>query len=226
MNFLPSYNSARYLRRAALGLIVVSLALLAYPFAGRVNFAVAQLPILAPTITPPAVTPSPVPSTEGTVTLAAWLAAQQKPQPAQPTPTPATTPTPAGNLLEIPSIGVKMAITQGIDSKAALRQGAWLIPGTPTPDRGGNTVLGGHRYLYRPPSAKTFYNLDKVKAGDAITVTWQGKVYNYKVREVKIVEPYQVEILENTNENILTLFTCTPLFTSKQRLVVVAELLP
>ena len=126
------------------------------------------------------------------------------------------------NVLIIPKIGVEMDIVEGENEKA-LYKGAWRIPGTSMPNLGGNTVLGGHRYLYRPPSKRTFYNLDKLAVGDAIQVFWQGEEYNYKVKEIKIVDPKQIEILNNTKEDILTLFTCTPLFTSKKRLVVIAE---
>lgn len=130
---------------------------------------------------------------------------------------------PKKNVLSIPKIGVEINIVEGKNEKALFR-GAWRLPGTSSPDLGGNTVLGAHRWLYKPPSSRTFYNLDKVSAGDSIKIFWEGKEYSYRVRETKIVAPQDVEILKNTEENILTLFTCTPLFSSKQRLVVIAKL--
>ncbi len=41
--------------------------------------------------------------------------------------------------------------------------------------------------------------------------------------ETKIVEPTQLEIEAPTKEHILTLYTCTPMGTSKQRLVKIAK---
>lgn len=201
----------RWLRRMSVGLIAVSLALFVYPFWGLLAYSVRHI-----TLTPPSDAPKP--------------AAQVKQPSATPTLSPPLLPAtanndqrPKTNTLVIPKIGVKMNIVGGIDGKTALRNGAWLLPGTATPEDGGNTVIGGHRYLFRPPSAKTFYHLDKLAAGDLVNVAWQGTVYTYRVRETKVVEPWQVEILAPSDENLLTLFTCTPIFTSKQRLVVVAE---
>lgn len=126
------------------------------------------------------------------------------------------------NMLYIPKIGVEINIVEGKDEKA-LFMGAWRIPGTSTPDAAGNMVIGGHRWRFKPPSKRTFYNLDKLEIGDKIIVQWAGQEYVYRVRETKIVKPEEVEILENTPDNILTLFTCTPLFSTKFRLVIIAE---
>ena len=145
------------------------------------------------------------------------------PAAAKPTAVPKVGNTPKINTLIIPKIGVNINIVEGQTVKA-LYKGAWRIPGTSTPNQGGNTVISAHRYLYRPPSSRTFYLLDKLVVGDAVKVIWEGVEYNYQVREVKIVEPSQVEILNNTKSPILTLFTCTPLFTSEKRLVVIADL--
>ncbi|KKQ55803.1 MAG: hypothetical protein US74_C0023G0029 [Parcubacteria group bacterium GW2011_GWA2_38_13] len=129
---------------------------------------------------------------------------------------------PKQNMLYIPKIKVEINIVEG-KNENALFSGAWRIPGTSTPDAGGNTVIGGHRWQFKPPSTRTFYNLDKVAVGDEIQVLWERKKYAYKIREIKIIKPEQIEILENTEDNILTLFTCTPLFSTKNRLVVIAE---
>lgn len=127
------------------------------------------------------------------------------------------------NKIIIPKIGVDMKISQSNNEKVMYRGDAWLIPGTQTPDNNGNSVISGHRYLYRPPSSKTFYNLDKLEAGDKIKIIWDNITTEYQVTEMKIVEPSQVEILANTSNKQLTLFTCTPLFSSKQRLVIIAK---
>jgi len=59
--------------------------------------------------------------------------------------------------------------------------------------------------------------------GDTFYVYWKGIRYDYKVRETKIVLPSEVSILHNTPNNQVTLFSCTPLFTSEKRLVVIAD---
>jgi len=133
-------------------------------------------------------------------------------------------PTKQTNRLVIPRMGVDSAILES-DSEDILWQGIWRMPVASTPDQGGNTVITAHRYLYRPPNPKTFYLIDKMVIGDIITVYWEGKKYEYRVSETKIVEPSEISILNNTPNAQLTIFSCTPLFTSKQRLVVIADLI-
>lgn len=129
----------------------------------------------------------------------------------------------AQNLLIIPKIGVKIPIVEGKD-ESTLNRGAWRLPETSTPDKGSNTAITGHRWLYRPPSEKTFYLLDKLEKDDVFFVYWEGKRYNYRVISKTIVAPTAIEVLEATDNSIVTLLTCHPLFSTKQRLIVQGEL--
>ncbi len=126
------------------------------------------------------------------------------------------------NKIIIPKMGVDSEILEG-NSEDILWKGIWRMPIGSTPNQGGNTIITAHRYLHRPPSPKTFYLIDKLEVGDIITVYWEGVKYEYKVTESKIVEPNEISILHNTADDRLTLFSCTPLFTSKQRLIVTAK---
>ena len=124
----------------------------------------------------------------------------------------------------ISSIGVDMAIVFGDNEKNALLQGAWHIPGSGTPDNPDgykNMVLSGHRYLYTS-GPNTFFNLDKVQTGDIIQVFWQDQEYKYQVNNIRIVEPDEISILQDTGQEKLTLFTCHPVYTTDQRLVIEA----
>ena len=129
---------------------------------------------------------------------------------------------PKDNRIIIPKIKVDAPITEG-DNASALNIGMWRRPMTSTPDKGGNTVITGHRVLYTS-GPDTFYLLDKLIVNDAIVVYWQGKEYIYRVSETKVVYPQQTDIEDNTKEPIITLYTCTPARTSLRRLVVIAKL--
>ncbi|MFA6043273.1 MAG: sortase, partial [Patescibacteria group bacterium] len=94
-----------------------------------------------------------------------------------------------------------------------------------TPPEGGNVVLSAHRFRYRPPSNLTLYLLDQVKPGDIMIIYWQGKEFDFKVGTTKVVPSTQTDIVEPTLTPQLTVFTCHPLFSTKNRLVVVGELL-
>lgn len=129
---------------------------------------------------------------------------------------------PSENRLVIPEIEVDAQIYAGDNS--ALENGPWRNPKTSTPERGGNTVIAAHRFLYTN-GPNTFYHLDKVEEGDLITVFWEGREYVYEVTSIFEVEPTAIEIEDNTEEAILTLYTCAPLWTSEKRLVVRSKLI-
>ncbi len=127
------------------------------------------------------------------------------------------------NRLIIDKIGVNAVINEG--GPEALALGVWHLPRTSTPDKGGNTVLSAHRWKYKPPDPRTFYDLNKLDIGDKIKVIWQGKEYIYKVRDIFEVTPDQVEVLGPDDKPELTLFTCTPLYSTARRLIIKADLI-
>ena len=123
--------------------------------------------------------------------------------------------------LVIPKLALNEHIWQG-DNRWLLNKGPWLRPKTSTPPNGSNTVVTGHRFTYDGPS--TFYSLDKLGKGDKVVVYWDSQEYDYTITETKVVPPKALEVEEPTTEKILTLYTCTPLWSAKDRLVVVAKL--
>lgn len=134
-------------------------------------------------------------------------------------------PAPKDNRLVIPSIGVDMPILEGPTQSVLDRGGIWHLPNTSNPVNGSNMVLSGHRWMYLPPSSRTLYLLDKVAIGQPVIVYWQGQEYDYRVYQQQIVDPTQVSILGPTTTPRLTIFTCTPLFSTKHRLVLYGELI-
>lgn len=129
------------------------------------------------------------------------------------------------NQIIIPKIGVNAPIIESLNESYGLARGAWRLPQSSTPDEGGNTVITGHRFQYLPPNNVTFYLLDKLEIGDIISIIWQQKEYYYKVIATKIIKPEDLSILASSEKNILTVFTCNPVFSMKERLVVIAELI-
>lgn len=129
---------------------------------------------------------------------------------------------PSINTLVIPSINLQQQVHDG-PSEAVLMRGLWHRPHTSSPDNDSNTVIAGHRFTYSDPGV--FYHLDKVKQADEIILYWNKEKYVYKVDTIKEVPPTEVEIEEPSKEPTLTLYTCTPLWTSKNRLVVQASLI-
>jgi len=129
------------------------------------------------------------------------------------------------NRIIIPKIGVNAPIIETADEQYGLDRGAWRVPNSSTPNRGGNMVITGHRFKYLPPNNLTFYLFYKLKIGDIASVIWQEKTYYYRIKEIKIVSNTETSILSPAEESILTIFTCDPIYSTKNRLVVISELI-
>jgi sortase A len=127
---------------------------------------------------------------------------------------------PKDNRLIIPSLALDQPIYEG-DDPTTVHKGVWARPDTSTPEKGSNTVLVGHRFTYSGPA--TFYHLDKIASRDRIIIYWKGVEYNYNVRTIRTVSATALEIENPTDKDVLTLYTCTPLWSAKDRLVVVAD---
>jgi sortase A len=125
--------------------------------------------------------------------------------------------------LIIPSATIDGPIVGGTTDKS-MNKGFWHYPTSAASFQYGNTVLIGHRFLKVPPHKDTFYNLDKVNPGDKITISTSSGEIVYEVTERKVIEKTEVEILEHSADPQLTLITCHPLWTSRQRLVIMARL--
>ena len=101
-----------------------------------------------------------------------------------------------------------------------LEYGPGYILGTSLPGSGGNFAIAGHRTTYGAP----FGNLDRVQVGETIIFQTNTNQYKYQVIEVKIVSPEDNYVLENYGDDRITLTTCHPKFSAKQRLIVIGQL--
>lgn len=131
-------------------------------------------------------------------------------------------PIPKDNRIVIPSISVNEPVFEGSSISVIDNGGTWRRPNSSNNPSSSNMVIVGHRFTYTNPYG-SFYHLDKLKIGDHLAVYWQGKEYVYEVAETKVVEPTAQEVEAKTNNAQLTLYTCTPIWSAKQRLVVIAK---
>jgi sortase A len=110
-------------------------------------------------------------------------------------------------------------VVEGV-SRSDLRNGAGHMPTTPLPGQPGNSVISGHRTTYGAP----FHELDQLVPGDLIEVVTALGVHTYEVQESIIVRPTEIWVTNDRPGAWLTLTTCHPKFSSRQRLVVFASL--
>lgn len=71
-----------------------------------------------------------------------------------------------------------------------------------------NLVLAGHATLYDGRNGPLYYAI-RLKPGDKMFVYSSTRVYSYVLREVSVVYPEEISILEETPSPQLTLITCT-----------------
>lgn len=121
--------------------------------------------------------------------------------------------------LQIPKIDVKIPIYHGT-SDEVLQKGAGHVEGSSFPVGGDTThaVLSAHSGL---PSARLFTDLNQLQKGDMFYIYILDQVFAYKVDQVLVVEPSNVEALQlQKGEDYVTLVTCTPYAINTHRLLV------
>ena len=122
-------------------------------------------------------------------------------------------------IMEIPSIKLKQPVVEGI-TEDVIKYFLGKFPESTMPGEVGNFAVAGHRVS---DFTDAFTNLYKVKPGDNVIVTTKDGKYTYEVEESFIVEPEQVEVLENADYEKITLITCT--IGSKRRVIVTGKLI-
>ena len=106
--------------------------------------------------------------------------------------------------IELTRIGVTAMILEGTDDRT-LRRAVGHIPGTSLPGQPGNVAIAGHRDTF-------FRALRNVRADDEITLMTLEGSYRYRVDSIKVVEPEDTQVLNNSGTDILTLVTCYPFY--------------
>ncbi len=141
-------------------------------------------------------------------------------------------PDPKALNITIPSINLTAPVVYDETSydegkvQLALRRGVVHYGTTALPGQAGNAVLIGHSsgQLWSPGEYKfVFTLLDKMKQGDRIFVDYKGTRYIYRVTSMVVVNPSDISVVQPTTQPQLTLITCTPVGTNKQRLIVRAS---
>ena len=124
--------------------------------------------------------------------------------------------------IEIPSINIKLPIYYGT-SVDILKKGVGVLEGTSLPVGGENThsVLSAHTGL---TNQKLFTDIDKLKDGDVFYLHILKKNLAYKVDQIKVVHPDEIDELKiSDGKDYVTLLTCYPYGINTERLLVRGE---
>ena len=149
-----------------------------------------------------------------------------------PEPVPRVHPVPTGEalaVLRVPRFGADYApvVVEGT-GREELRRGPGHLPGTALPGEVGNFVVSAHRTTYGAELRRA----DELVPGDPLVVETGVSWLVYRVTGSRVVAPTAVEVTLPVPDQpgaapsraVLTLTTCHPVFSARERLVVSAEL--
>lgn len=133
--------------------------------------------------------------------------------------------------LQVPRWDAALArpISEGTDRRTVLDTlGIGHYEGTATPGAIGNFAVAGHRTTYGKP----FNRIEELAVGDALVVRTDQAWYVYRVTSTQIVAPSDVGVIapvpgrpgESPTGRLITLTTCHPMFSARERYIVHGEL--
>ncbi len=104
--------------------------------------------------------------------------------------------------LEIPRLNLSAMVREG-DDASTLRIAVGHMPGTAWSGRSGNIVLAGHRDTF-------FRELRDIRKDDIIRLQLLDGSHEYRVTDIKIVDPSRKDVLRDAGQPTLSLITCYP----------------
>jgi LPXTG-site transpeptidase (sortase) family protein len=119
-----------------------------------------------------------------------------------------------------PRAGIDVQFVEGSGIED-LKKGPGHYPGLPLPGEIGNAGIACHRTTFGAPC----FNLNLAQVGDPLFFETAYGRFRYEVTGLSIVIPKDTKVLAPTpGESVLTITTCHPQYTAKQRLVLRAKL--
>jgi sortase A len=120
------------------------------------------------------------------------------------------------------------SVVEGVSVEDLKQGGPGHIPGTALPGEVGNVVLSGHRTTYGAP----FNRWDELQPGDLVVLETRDGWFTYRITGSQVVLPNAVEVTfpvpgdsdATPSRRLLTMTTCNPEYSARERLIVSAEL--
>lgn len=133
--------------------------------------------------------------------------------------------------IRIPAIGLDAVMIEGTDT-ASLQKGPGHYTrsddsgtraqgdGSALPGQGRTVGIAGHRTTYLAP----FRKLNELEPGDEIITEMPYGTFTYELEETEIVEPTEIDVVENVGYERVVLTACHPLYSAAQRIVAFGKL--
>lgn len=134
--------------------------------------------------------------------------------------------------LRIPRLALNLILVDGTDHDslkrgpgryAGERQDLTGVTGTPPkdfmPGEGQLVYVAGHRTTYLAP----FSHIDRLRAGDPVTVELPYATFEYRIARTRIVRASDLAMLKSDGREVLVLQACHPRFFSSHRYLAYAR---
>ena len=126
---------------------------------------------------------------------------------------------PIGRII-VPRLGLNMLMVNGTDTDT-LKRGPGRDERTYMPGQGELVYVAGHRTTYLAP----FSEIDKMRAGDRVTLAMPYGTFEYAVTGHTIVDASDLSVLKSPSREVVALQACHPRFFASQRYIVWAKLI-
>lgn len=132
--------------------------------------------------------------------------------------------------ISVPRLGINdLTITHPTDALSSAGMLSVLKNGVghlfSYPGGNGKIMIYGHSSDYAwnaSPYSEIFARINKLKAGDLVYVTFNGRLHTYEVTHQQTIDPNDVRPFTGQGEELI-LFTCWPVGSIKSRLIVHAK---
>jgi sortase A len=121
--------------------------------------------------------------------------------------------------ISIPRMGLDMVLVNGTDHDT-LTKGPGRDPRSAMPGEGRLVYVAGHRTTYSAP----FSHIDRLRAGDRVTLRMPYATFVYAVTGHKIVVDSDLSVLKSRGYEQLALQACHPRFFATHRYIAYAKL--
>lgn len=122
--------------------------------------------------------------------------------------------------IRVPRMGVNMVLVNGTDHET-LKKGPGRDLRTFMPGEDRLVYIAGHRTTYLAP----FSHIDRLKAGDRMTIEVPYATFVYSVTHHRIVAATDLSVLRSPRRELLELQACHPRFFASHRYIAYARLI-
>ena len=121
--------------------------------------------------------------------------------------------------LRVPRMGINMVLVNGTDHDT-LKKGPGRDLRTFMPGENRLVYIAGHRTTYLAP----FSHIDRMRAGDRVTIEVPYGTFIYSVTRHRIVKATDLSVLRSPRYEVVELQACHPRFFASHRYIVYARL--